>query len=101
TYRVFVAAGYTVPQASEAGTRTNAQILGMDDKLGTLEVGKLADVIVVDGRPDENLDDLMKVSLVVRDGHVVVEGGRVSVTPHMPEPEPDRRLSSVPPATPR
>jgi len=38
----------------------------MDDRLGTLQTGKLADVLVVDGRPDENLDDLAKVDLVLR-----------------------------------
>ncbi len=84
----FVAAGFTVPEALAAATRTSAEILGMDDKLGTLEAGKLADVIVVDGRPDENLQDLAKVSLVIRDGHVIVEDGRVRIDPHVPVPEP-------------
>ncbi len=84
----FVAAGFTVPEALVAGTRTSAEILGMADKLGTLEPGKLADVIVVDGRPDEQLRDLSKVSLVIRDGHVIVEDGRVSIAPHVPVPEP-------------
>ena len=47
----------------------------MEDKLGTLEVGKLADVLVVRGTPDTNLDDLTKVEWVIRDGEVVVQGG--------------------------
>ena len=46
-----------------------------DDKLGTLEVGKLADVLVVRGNPDSNLDDLTRVEWVIRDGEVVVQGG--------------------------
>ena len=84
----FVIGGYTVPQALEAATRVNAEILDMDDKIGTLKPGKLADVIVVDGRPDVVLDDLAKVSWVIRDGHVLVERGRISIAPHMPVPEP-------------
>ena len=51
----------------------SAKILDMDDRLGTLEAGKLADVIVIDGKPDENLDELSNVDIVIRDGYVVVE----------------------------
>ena len=60
----------------------------MEDKLGTLEPGKLADVLVVRGRPDENLRDLENVNFVVKDGHVVVEDGRVFIPRHEPVPEP-------------
>ena len=78
----FVAAGWTVPEALTAATKTNSEILDMDDRLGTLQPGKLADVLVVDGRPDQNLDDLNKVDLVVRDGFTVVQGGKVTVPRH-------------------
>jgi hypothetical protein len=61
----------------------------MGDKLGTLEAGKLADVTVIDGRPDVNLDDLTKVSLVIRDGYVEVENGRLFVPRHVPMPMPE------------
>lgn len=77
----FVAAGWSVPEALVAATKTNSEILDMDDRLGTLEPGKLADVIVVDGRPDVSLDDLSKVDLVIRDGYSVVERGHATV-PH-------------------
>jgi len=81
----FVDAGWSVPEALVAATKTNAEILDMDDRLGTLQVGKLADVLVVDGRPDENLDDLGKVDLVIRDGYRVVERGHVAVPRHTAE----------------
>ncbi|MFN0180348.1 MAG: amidohydrolase family protein [Gemmatimonadales bacterium] len=84
----FVEAGYTVAEALMAGTKTSAEILDMDDKLGTLEVGKLADVLVVRGQPDQNLDDLTQVNLVIRDGEVVVENGRVVIPRHPPLPIP-------------
>ena len=50
---VYVECGFTPTEALLAATRDNARILGMDDKLGTLEVGKLADVLVVEGNPLE------------------------------------------------
>jgi len=78
----FVEAGWSVPEALVAATKTNSEILDMDDRLGTLQAGKLADVLVVDGRPDENLDDLTKVDLVIRDGYKVVEGGHVAIPKH-------------------
>src|SRR6266478_5082846 len=78
----FVEAGWSVPEALVAATKTNSEILDMDDRLGTLQAGKLADVLVVDGKPDENLDDLAKVDLVIRDGYKVVEGGRVTIPRH-------------------
>jgi imidazolonepropionase-like amidohydrolase len=81
----FVEAGWSVPEALVAATKTNAEILDMDDRLGTLQPGKLADVLVVDGRPDENLDDLAKVELVIRDGYQVVQGGHVAFSKHIAE----------------
>jgi len=78
----FVAAGWSVPEALVAASKTNSEILDMDDRLGTLEPGKLADVLVVRGRPDENLDELGKVDVVIRDGYTVVEGGRVTIPRH-------------------
>lgn len=86
--KYFVDVGYTIPQALVAATKTNAELLDMADKLGTLERGKLADVIVINGRPDENLDDLANVDLVFRDGWLTVEGGRVVTPRHIPTPAP-------------
>src|SRR5207245_10072564 len=56
--------------------------LVMASRLGRLQAGKLADVLVIDGKTDENLDDLAKVDLVIRDGYKVVEGGRVTIPRH-------------------
>ncbi len=70
-----VSVGFSIPEVLGIATKTNAMLLDMDDKLGTLEVGKLADVLVVRGNPDINLDDLTRVEWVIRDGEVVVQGG--------------------------
>jgi imidazolonepropionase-like amidohydrolase len=60
--------------------------MDMGDKLGTLEPGKLADVIVVAGNPDQNLDDLAKVEMVVRNGNIVIKDGQVYMPRHAPVP---------------
>ena len=87
----FVAAGFTIREALAAATRTNADILDMGDKLGTLEPGKLADVSVFDGKPDERLQDLAEAVHVIRDGYLVVKNGSVVVSRHRPVPPPQPR----------
>jgi imidazolonepropionase-like amidohydrolase len=84
----FVKVGYSIPEVLMTATKTNAEILDMDDKLGTLEPGKLADVIVIEGKPDSNLDDLANIDIVIRDGYVLVEKGQVVIPRHKPLPEP-------------
>lgn len=88
--REFVAAGYTPAQVLGIATKTNAQILDMADKLGTLEPGKLADVLIVDGQPDVRIDDLAKVDTVIRDGVVAVRAGQVLIPRHVPVVPPKR-----------
>jgi imidazolonepropionase-like amidohydrolase len=84
----FEKAGYSVPQVLSIATKTNAEMLDMGSRLGTLEPGKLADVTVIDGKPDVNLDDVAKVDVVIRDGHVVVKHGQINVERHTPRPMP-------------
>jgi imidazolonepropionase-like amidohydrolase len=49
-----------------------AQAIGFDDQLGTLEPGKIADLIVVDGDPSEDISALSRVRAVFKDGVRVV-----------------------------
>jgi imidazolonepropionase-like amidohydrolase len=84
----FVKIGYSVPQVLVAATKTNAEMLDIGGKLGTLEPGKLADVTVIEGQPDVDLDDLAKIDLVIRDGYVEVEHGQVFIPRHVPVPMP-------------
>ena len=72
----FQAVGYSTSETLIMATRVNAEILGMDDKLGTLEVGKLADIIVINGQPDQHVDDLEKVETVIVNGKVLVRKSR-------------------------
>ncbi|WP_303795591.1 amidohydrolase family protein, partial [Sandarakinorhabdus limnophila] len=86
--RNFGALGYSAAETLVTATRTNAEILGMADRLGTIAVGKLADIIIVDGRPDENVDALAGVDTVLVNGRVVVSGGRLATPRHVQEPLP-------------
>lgn len=90
----FVRGGYSNVEVLKAATIVNARLLDMGDKLGSIEVGKLADVIVVDGRPDENLDDILKVEHVVKDGLWLIREGAL-VTPRQP---PTPLIKPSPPA---
>lgn len=57
----------------ESMTVQAARFLGVEDELGTLEAGKIADLVVVDGDPLEDLAALGDVVMVVKDGAVVVD----------------------------
>lgn len=62
--------GMTPIQVISAATKTNAEILGQFDQLGTIEPGKLADIIIVDGNPLADIDALQHVDIVIKDGGI-------------------------------
>ena len=67
-------AGYTPMEVITMATKVNARLLQMEEQLGTLESGKLADVLLVDGKPDEDIRVLRRsdhVKLVIQDGRIV------------------------------
>jgi imidazolonepropionase-like amidohydrolase len=55
-----------------SATKTNASLFGMEDEIGTVEEGKLADLLVVDGNPLENIAVLQKKSNLM----LIMKGGR-------------------------
>lgn len=72
--RLMAENGLTPLQALQAATINPARLLQQDDRLGTLELGKLADIIAVRGDPLTDLNVLADVRLVMKDG-VIVGGG--------------------------
>jgi imidazolonepropionase-like amidohydrolase len=61
-------AAMTPAQIIVAATRNGARACNIESDLGTLEAGKLADVLVVDGDPLQDLQALTQVRLVLREG---------------------------------
>jgi imidazolonepropionase-like amidohydrolase len=69
---LMVEGGMTPMQAIEASTRSAAELMGLEDELGTLEPGKLADLVLVDGDPLDIATLADRVSGVYKDGIAVV-----------------------------
>ncbi len=65
---LYVEAGFTPLEAIQAATIVPARALGKSDELGTLEVGKRADLVVVDGDPLADIGALRRISTVVTGG---------------------------------
>ncbi|HEY6339003.1 MAG TPA: amidohydrolase family protein [Candidatus Sulfotelmatobacter sp.] len=65
----FVAAGFTPMEALQTATLNPAKFLGMDDRLGTIEKGKLADLVLLEANPLDDIRNTQKISAVIADGH--------------------------------
>jgi imidazolonepropionase-like amidohydrolase len=65
--------GMTPMQIIVAATQNGAHVCNLGDEIGTLEVGKVADILVVDGAPLSDVQALARTLLVVHDGVVIQE----------------------------
>ena len=54
-------------------SRTNARVLGLEDQLGSLEVGKKADIVLLGSDPVKDIHNTRDIRLVLLDGHVAVD----------------------------
>ena len=76
---LMVERGMSPEQALLTGTRNAAAALGAEDRLGTLEPGKLADLLIVDGEPDRDvrvLQDPARLLVVMKEGRIVIDRRR-------------------------
>jgi len=87
----FTRIGFTKVEALVAATKTGAEIIKLGDRLGTIEPGKLADIIVVDGNPDEDFAALRKVRTAFVNGRLMLQDGRVYQPAHEEVPFPNAR----------
>jgi len=64
----FVAAGFTPMEALQTATLNPARFLGMDDRMGMIEKGKLADLVLLDANPLEDIRNTRKIAAVIVNG---------------------------------
>jgi imidazolonepropionase-like amidohydrolase len=70
-----VSAGISSQDALRMATSVNARILDMEDEIGTIEPGKLADLVAVDGDPLQEIGAMRQVSMVMKGGMLVKAEG--------------------------
>jgi imidazolonepropionase-like amidohydrolase len=71
--KYLVEQGFTPGEAIESGTGIASKALGLDDQLGSIEEGKLADLIVVEGNPLEEIELLLQADRL----RLIMQGGRI------------------------
>jgi imidazolonepropionase-like amidohydrolase len=67
---LYVEAGIPAPDVLRIATLGAARVAGRDKELGSIEPGKLADLVLVDGDPASRISDIRRTSLVIKDGAV-------------------------------
>jgi hypothetical protein len=84
-----VASGLTPVEALSAATSVAAQILSVDQEIGTIEEGKLADLVILDDDPLEDIRNTLKIWKVVKGGRIIDREMllAMAVDPGIPEVE--------------
>ncbi len=80
-FKYLVSSGLTVPEAIKAATLTSSEALGMSHRIGTVEAGKNADLLVVKMDPTRDADVLYNAEnlrMVILNGRLAVEDGRLA-----------------------
>lgn len=67
--------GFTTEQVLLAATRVNSQMLGMSDLIGSIEVGKQADIAAFDGDPFQDIHAMERCSFVMKAGEIYLREG--------------------------
>jgi hypothetical protein len=65
---LLVEAGFTPVEAIKIATLNGAKFLGRDAQIGSVAVGKQADLMVVKGDPSKNINDIENIEIVFKDG---------------------------------
>jgi imidazolonepropionase-like amidohydrolase len=68
---LYVEAGLTPMEALQTATRNPAEFFGLSNELGTIEKGKLADLVLLDANPLQNITNLDKINAVVLNGRLI------------------------------
>jgi imidazolonepropionase-like amidohydrolase len=87
-----VGAGWTPLEAIHAGTLGAATAIGLEKELGSLEAGKLADLVVTHGNPGRAISDVRQVEAVFLGGRQVASRGHATLDAR-PTPWPDSAIA--------
>jgi imidazolonepropionase-like amidohydrolase len=88
-FRLMVDLGMAPIDALKSATSSDAELLGIRQKVGTLEKEKLADVIAMPGDPTRDITATERVSFVMKEGKIIQQGPpSVQKVENTPSPEP-------------
>ncbi len=73
-FKLMVDLGMAPIDALKSATANDAELLGLSQKLGTLEKGKLADIIAMPGDPTADITATERVSFVMKEGKIIRNG---------------------------
>jgi imidazolonepropionase-like amidohydrolase len=90
----FVAAGFTPLEALQTATLNPAKFMHMEDNLGTIEQGKLADLVLLDENPIDKIENTQKIAAVILNGRYlsrkdlqkILQGVEDSAKKEVPKP---------------
>ena len=66
----YVKAGIPANEVLRIATINSAEVIGVDNELGSIKEGKLADMILIDGNPLEDISNIRRVELTIKDGNI-------------------------------
>jgi imidazolonepropionase-like amidohydrolase len=75
-FKLMVDLGMSAIDALKSATGNDAELLGIGQKVGTLEKGKLADIIAMPGDPTSDITATERVSFVMKEGKIIRQGPR-------------------------
>ncbi|MBI4522423.1 MAG: amidohydrolase family protein, partial [Deltaproteobacteria bacterium] len=85
-FEFLVDVGFSPRDVIVWATKGSAEFLGRDDELGTVEAGKVADVIVVDGDPLTDITSIKNIETVIKSGEIIDVGYHPDYTNPIPRP---------------
>lgn len=68
--KLFVECGLTPMEALVAGTRNGAEVIGVENILGTIEPGKFADILILGSNPLDDIGNIRDIELVIQNGRI-------------------------------